>query len=269
MTDRSDLPEGARGPAGVPEAAVTAATRIAAGAAIMGLAGLSAIFNRGPDIPDHDDAESPAPSRMAAAMLASILETERRAADAIHAANARMKPVVDAARSNALFKPIESLRASSGGLADRGADDAERGAGQMLEALDALIGYVVREVLRHVEVNELVASIDVNALLARLDIQALIDRVDPNALVERLDVDAIARRIDVAELARRALEEIEVSNVIRESTGTLTVETVDALRHRGATADGRLARFVDSILRRSNGRDTRLDASDGLRSDAR
>jgi hypothetical protein len=259
MTDRPDLADG-RGPrSGVPEAAVIAATRVAAGAAIMAIAGLSAIVNRGTDEGERrDEPEQAVPSRVAAAVFAGAIEAERRAADAMHAAQTRLQPILDAARSNALLRPIDRLRTSSGELADRGAADAERGAEQMLETLDAVIAHVVREVLRHVDLNELLQSVDMNALVARVDIQGLIDRVDPNALLDRLDVDAIARRIDVAALAQRVLDEVQVADVIRESTGTLSVETVDALRRRGADADRRLARFVDSVLKRTNGRDTRV-----------
>jgi hypothetical protein len=131
----------------------------------------------------------------------------------------------------------------------------------MLETLDAVIARVVREVIRHVDLNDLLRSVDVNALVGRVDIQGVIDRIDLNPLLDKLDLDALARRIDVAALAQRVLDEVEVGDVIRESTGTLTVETVDALRRRGADADRRLARFVDAVLNRGDGRETRIDLS--------
>jgi hypothetical protein len=257
MADRSAVGDGDERRAGVSETAVVAATRVAAGAAIMAIAALGAIINRADEDRERpDETGRAAPSRVAAAILESVLGAERRAAGLLHAAQARMQPVVDAARSNALLKPIDGLRTSGGELADQGLADAERGAEMMLEALDAVVARVVRDVLRHVDVNELLRSVDLNALVERVDIQAVVERIDPNPLVARLDVDAIMRRIDVAGAAQRVLDEVQIGDVIRESTGTLTVETVDALRRRGADADGRLARFVDSILGRRDGRDT-------------
>jgi hypothetical protein len=260
VTDRSDLPEGS-GPRSIPEAAVIAATRAAAGAAIMAIAGLSAIFNRETEDERRDAREPADPSRATAAVLAGVIEAERRAADALRAARTRLQPVVELARHTALRGPIDGLRTSADELADRGVADAERGAEQMLETLDAVIARVVREVIRHVDPNELLRSVDVNALVGRVDVQGVIDRIDLNPLLDKLDLDALARRIDVAALAQRVLDEVEVGDVIRESTGTLTVETVDALRRRGADADRRLARFVDAVLNRGDGRDTRVDLS--------
>jgi hypothetical protein len=262
MMDRPDLPDGSPPQSSVPEAAVIAATRAAAGAAIMAIAGVSAILNRETDDErggGRDAAEPAGPSRSTAAVLAGVIEAERRAADALRAARSRLQPVVDLARHTALRGAIDGFRTSSGELADRGVADAERGAGQMVETLDAVIAHIVREVLRHIDLNELLRSVDITALVDRVDVQGLIDRIDPNPLVERLDLDALARRIDVAALAQRVIDEVEVGDVIRESTGTLTVETVDALRRRGADADRRLARFVDGVLNRGNGRDTRVD----------
>jgi hypothetical protein len=245
---------------------VIAATRAAAGAAIMAIAGVSAIINRPTDDEGRDGPEQADPSRATAAVLAGVIEAERRAADALRAARTRLQPVVELARHTALRGPIDGFRTSAGELADRGVADAERGTEQVLQTLDAVIARIVREVLRHIDLNELLRSVDVNALVGRVDLQGVVDRIDPNPLLDRLDLDALTRRIDLAALAQRVLDEVEVGDVIRESTGTLTVETVDALRRRGADADRRLARFVDAVLNRGNGRDTRVDLSQTDRS---
>jgi hypothetical protein len=225
----------------------------------MAIAAVSAIVNRNDDAAEQaPETVDASPNRGAAALLAGVLKAERRAVDVFQAAYARMQPVVDAARPSALRRPIDGLRASRDELAEQGTSDAERGADVLLQILDAVITRVVHDVLQHIDLNELLTSVDVNALLERVDLQAVVDRIDPNPILQRVDVDALLRRVDIGGVAQRVIDEVDIGGIVRESTGALSVETVDALRRGGADADGRLARFVDSILRRKNGRDTVL-----------
>jgi hypothetical protein len=232
---------------------------MAAGAVIMAVAAVSAVVNRNDVDGEHAaDAVDASPAPGAAALLAGVLKAERRAVDVFQAAYARMQPVVDAARPSVLRRPIDGLRASRDELAEQGVSDAESGADLLLQILDAVLTRVVHDVLQHIDLNELLRSLDIDALLERIDVQAVVDRIDPNPLLRRIDVDALVRRVDVGSVAQRVIDEIQIGDLVRESTGTLSVETVDALRRAGGDADGRLARLVDSILRRKNGRDTAM-----------
>ena len=166
---------------------------------------------------------------------------------------------------------------------------AERGAERLAEAGDAAIAFAIREVLRHADLDEVaqtidvdavVAKVDIDKLLERLDLDGIVDRVDLERVVERIDLDAIVervnvdpivdrvdaerlvRRIDLNAIAREVLDDLEVAALLRDSTGSLSVETVDALRERGVDADQRFARFIDAILRRRDERETTLALAD-------
>jgi hypothetical protein len=113
------------------------------------------------------------------------------------------------------------------------------------------------------DLNEIANDIDVDAVAARVDVERLIDQIDIDRIVRRLDVEAIVRRLDLAAIARDVLDEIDVEEIIRESSGSLTVQTVDALRARGVDADRRLAELVDRVLFRHRARDVRLANGQG------
>jgi hypothetical protein len=284
MDDRADLGDANARRQGVPDTALIVATRVAAGAAIMAIASVAALVNRrgdgdgdgggggdgdggggndgggsdGDNEEPSEDVDRTVRSRVAAALLAGLIGAERRAADAVQEARTRIQPVVDSARGNPLLRPIERLLSSGDDLVDRGRGDAGEGVDQVLQAWDTVLDHLVRDALRHVDVNELARSVDVDAIVARVDVQGIVERVDLDAVVGRVDIDAIVRRLDIADLARRFLEEIDIAQVIRESSGSLADETVDIVRQRGADADDRVAGFVDRILRRTDARDTRV-----------
>jgi hypothetical protein len=123
-------------------------------------------------------------------------------------------------------------------------------------------------VVDRVDINAVVDRVDINAIVDRVDINAIVDRVDINAIVSGVDIDAIAAgidiqaivdRVDVAALTNRVLDELDLGQIVRESTGSMTSETVDAIRYQGMNADRLVSRIVDRILRRA-GRDTTLGA---------
>ena len=131
-------------------------------------------------------------------------------------------------------------------------------AGAVLRQVD-LTG-LVRE---HVDLNEVAADLDVDAIVARVDMDAIVRRIDLDAIVARIDVDAIVakvdldaivRRIDLGALAQEVLDEIDLPDIIRESSGAMASEAVQDLRVRGIAADRFVARIVDKVLGRRHGR---------------
>ena len=63
-------------------------------------------------------------------------------------------------------------------------------------------------------------------------------------------------RIDVPGLTEQVIDEVDLGEIIRESSSTMASETVDALRVQGMRVDGLVSRIVDRILLRQGQRQT-------------
>jgi hypothetical protein len=123
--------------------------------------------------------------------------------------------------------------------------------------LDAIIDRVPLErVLDQLDVDAIAARIDLDAAVSRVDMDAIAARIDLDAAVSRVDVDAIAARIDLVALARYVIDEIDLPEIIRESTGSMASETVLGVRMQSMYADERVNRVIDRMLLRRHARDT-------------
>jgi hypothetical protein len=252
---------------------VVGATRLGVGIALVGAAGVGALVDPAPEA-GTEDARPAQPADLGAFLVAVALLTairiDRGAAAALRFARTIARTAVTVGHLTPLGGWIERARALVEAQADRGRGEAEASIDRVLDAWDALLEAVVGQVLRHLDVNEIARSIDlneiaseidVNAVAARVDVDRLVDQIDIDRIAQRLDVEAIVNRLDLASIARGVLDEIGVEEIIRESSGSLTVQTVDALRARGVDADRRLAELVDRALFRHRGRDVRLASS--------
>jgi hypothetical protein len=126
-------------------------------------------------------------------------------------------------------------------------------------------------VLLEVDVDSVAGRLDVNSVAARLDVEAVIQRLDLNEIVRkgvdldglvgtvdldaaaaRLDLEAVIGRVDLAGLARQVLEEIDLPEIIRESTGSMASDTLRGVRMQTISADDAVGRAVDKLrLRRT------------------
>jgi hypothetical protein len=145
--------------------------------------------------------------------------------------------------------------------------------------LDAAVARVDLEaIVDRLDIDGIAARLDLDAVAARLDVDAVVDRVDLqrltndvidnvdidaiaarldlDAIAARLDVDAIVDRVDLARVTQQVLDEVDVGLIVRESSGAMAAETVDAVRYQGMRADRFLSRVVDRVLQRAEGRDT-------------
>lgn len=130
--------------------------------------------------------------------------------------------------------------------------------------LDAVIDRLdLDAIIARVDVSRVLDRIDVDAVARRIDLEAMLARVDVDALAARVDIQAIVDRVDIAALTREVMEQVDIGQIVRESTGSMTSETVDAVRYQGMNADRLVSRIVDRILRR-DGRDLTLVARPGL-----
>lgn len=272
MSDQDilDAPRG-QSDEGVRETPLVWATKIAVGIALVSAAGASALVNpqrRQTETGRQTDTEGEmsvgpnAASLAVDALFGAVREFERGARSAALVTAGLLSATLKTARLTPLRRWIDEASARVDGWSERGQEEGEAAVERVTEVWDALLGDVVRQVLRHVDVNEIAASVDVDGLAARVDVGQLVERVDLDVIAQRIDVEAIIRRVDLAGIAREVLDQIEVEDVIRESSGSLAVQTVDALRARGAEADRHLARIVDRLLQRRNDRDVRFDDGD-------
>jgi hypothetical protein len=132
--------------------------------------------------------------------------------------------------------------------------------------LDALIARVdINAIVDRLDMEALVAKLPIDAVIDRVDLNAVADRLDVDRVAERLDLEAVVARIDLAGLAQEVIDEIDLPEIIRDSSGAMASETVQEVRVLGIGADRFVATIVDRILRRKHGRDT---AVPGLREDA-
>jgi hypothetical protein len=130
----------------------------------------------------------------------------------------------------------------------RGANDVEARAGALNErwtqerpasedAASSFAGRVLPEIT--------------SAVLDKLDLtQIAIDHIDIERIIDSIDLSAVIHRVDLAEIATEVIAEIDLPELIRESTGAVTSETVRAVRMRSADADLLMGRIVDRLLRR-------------------
>jgi hypothetical protein len=69
-------------------------------------------------------------------------------------------------------------------------------------------------------------------------------------------------RVDIPGLTEQVIDEVDLGEIIRESSSTMASESVDALRVQGMRVDGLVSRIVDRILLRQGQRQTGPPAED-------
>ncbi|MER8008079.1 hypothetical protein [Streptomyces sp. NPDC094149] len=126
--------------------------------------------------------------------------------------------------------------------------------------IDALADQVdVDRIVERVDVNRVAARLDVEAVAGRVDLDRIAERIDVDRIAARIDVDRVAARLDIdgviarvdlVTLTRAVLEEIDLGRIVRETSGGMADETVDALRLRSARADRMVNRVADRLLHR-------------------
>ena len=106
------------------------------------------------------------------------------------------------------------------------------------------------QIAARIDLDEIVLRIDVDAIAERIDLNAIVSRIDLDAIVARVDLDAILARVDLPGLTEQVIDEVDLGEIIRESSSTMASETVDALRVQGMRVDGLVSRIVDRLLLR-------------------
>jgi hypothetical protein len=126
--------------------------------------------------------------------------------------------------------------------------------------LDVLVATVdIAEIIDRVDIDAVVRRVDVDAIAQRIDLDAIADRIDLDRIVARLDIDAIVAgvdlnaivdRLNVVGLAEEVINEIDLPEIIRDSTGSMASQVVRDARMQSIDADEAVSRLVDRLLRR-------------------
>ena len=111
-------------------------------------------------------------------------------------------------------------------------------------------------IIDRIDVDAIVSKVDFDAVVSRIDLNQVAARIDIDEVASRIDLDQIISRVDLAGIASRVIEEIDLPEIIRESSGAVASETVRSVRMQGIGADRAIDSFVDRALRRRDGRDT-------------
>jgi len=121
--------------------------------------------------------------------------------------------------------------------------------------LNALVEKVdIARVIDRVDLDDIVGRVDIARVIDRVDLDEIVGRVDVDRIAARLDLDPVIARADIAGIARYVIAEIDLPEVIRMSTGSLTTEMVRGVRDQGVDADRAVERVVDRLLLRRHGR---------------
>ena len=162
------------------------------------------------------------------AVLGLAIEVERRTSGVVRVVSERTAVVADAVTRPRLvqraLRPVEDALWRLNEVARR-----EQQANQ--QQASALVPMIVNQVTENV--------------LAQLDFVRIVERVPVDDIVGAIDIEGIVARVDLG-------------GVIRESTASLTAETIDALRSQGIALDDFASRIVDRVLFRGRSRDVTI-----------
>lgn len=107
-----------------------------------------------------------------------------------------------------------------------------------------------------------VVPIAVNVVVNRIDLtQIVLDRVDIDAIVARANMDEIIDRVPMVDIANYIIDEIDLPKIIRESTGGIATDAVNAARLQSLSLDEFINKIADSIIFRRKGRKVESPAS--------
>src|SRR5512133_3477720 len=219
------------------------------------------------------------PRLLTAAAFGLAVETQRRSMHAAAAVAARFgsplralaRPAVAFARGSVA---VARHHLDLDGWAARGAAEQRHAQEVAARAISTLIGALTAAILDEIDLDQVMARVDLDQVMARIDLDRIVDRINLNqiaaridldeivaridldAIVARVDIDAILARVDLPGITEQVIDEVDLGEIIRESSSTMASEAVDALRVQGMHVDGLVSRIVDRILSREGQRQT-------------
>jgi hypothetical protein len=211
--------------------------------------------------PKAPDPLTGVPRLLADAAFGLAVEAQRRSLEATVAVVARFRwPLGILARPAAAFTrgsvAVARHHLDLDGWAARGLAEQRRAQEVAARAVRALIAALAAAVLDEIDLDQVVTRVDLDRIAERIDVDAIAARIDLDAIVARVDIDAVVARVDLPGLTEQVIDEVDLGEIIRESSSTMATETVDALRVQGMRVDGLVSRIADRILLRQGQRQT-------------
>jgi hypothetical protein len=127
-------------------------------------------------------------------------------------------------------------------------------------ALDRLVPAIADAVIERIDLTDVVIEqVDLNRIvtsaLDSLDLtQLVIDRVDIDAIVAEADIDAVIDRVPIIPLANYVIDEIDLPQIIRDSTSGIAGDAMNTVRRQGIGADRLVSRIGDKVVFRRHAR---------------
>jgi hypothetical protein len=98
-------------------------------------------------------------------------------------------------------------------------------------------------------------------MLDHVDFAHIVERIPMDEIVDKIDIDAVMDHLDLGLIVDKAMKDIDLGGIIRESTEGVTAEAVDVVRSQTVKTDLFVSRIVDRVLFRKAPRD--LGVGDG------
>jgi hypothetical protein len=232
------------------------AAKAAVGLAALAVESSVAILRRISGLPGQDDerAEPVGLGLLAGAGLGFIMEAGRAAAAAADVARRTVVPPAAFVAGTFLDAPRRAGQ-------DRAAEWNEAWLAERPDAqavaqavLTETIQRAVNAVLDQIDLTQVVLDrVDLDRVIASVDLDKAVERVDLNEVIDHVDIERIIAKLDLAKLSLEVIDQIDLPEIIRASTGTVASESVRVVRMQTIGADRAIAKVVDRLLRRTQG----------------
>jgi hypothetical protein len=174
------------------------------------------------------------------------------------------RPAAEVARRAEALAEQTGLREQARQISARGRRERVTVVSAATRGVLGLVPEVTGAVLDQLDLTSMVAErVDLNAIISDVDVDRVVDQIDIPEVASHVDVNAILEQIDIAGIVRYVMEQVDLPEIIRSSTGSITSESVRGMRMQSIAADERLGWIVDKALLRRRPRRTGTPDADG------
>lgn len=123
--------------------------------------------------------------------------------------------------------------------------------GAVNAALDRLVPVIADAIIERIDLTDVVIDqVDlqrvITSALDSMDLtEIVLERVDIDAVVQAADIEAVIDRVPILPLANYVVDEIDLPQIIRDSTGGIAGDALNTMRRQAAGADDLVSRIVD------------------------